>query len=123
MKPIIVSNRNDFTLKKCKSDGIFTTLNYTNYFASILTGSLRNKEVRSFKDLLHQLGIERVIFNDNATIVYLTTGEKGVAIRSQNEEFDPVIGLSVAYALAESGTSKKKFKELVNKAYKKGGKK
>ena len=87
------------------------------------SGVLGKKEVRSFKDLLHQLGIERVIFNDNATIVYLTTGEKGVAIRSQTEEFDPVIGLSVAYALAESGTSKKKFKELVNKAYKKGGKK
>ena len=92
-------------------------------FRQCVLGERGKKEVKSFKDLLNHLGIEKVIFNDNATIVYLTTGEKGVAIRSQTEEFDPVIGLSVAYALAESGISKKKFKELINKAYKRGGKK
>jgi len=71
------------------------------------------------KHLLKQMGIERVIFNEDATIVFLTTGEKGVAIRSSDDEFDPVIGLSVAYAIAK-GTrgSKSKYKELVAKLHK-----
>jgi len=87
------------------------------------TYSKTKQEVYTIKHLLKQLGIEKVIFNEKATIVYLTTGEKGVAIRSDTEEFDPVIGLSVAYALAESGTSKKRFKQIIEKEYKRKVKK
>ena len=79
-----------------------------------------NKEIKSPKDLLINMGVDRVIFNDDATIVYLNTGEKGVAKRAVDDEFDPVVGFCVAYAMAE-GTSgnKKQFKNLVNKLYNK----
>ena len=77
-------------------------------------------EIKSIKDLLDNMGIEKVIFNENATIVCLTTGEKGVAVRSQDDHFDPVIGFSVAYTIAK-GTkgNKSRLKELVNKMYEK----
>ena len=79
---------------------------------------LFHKKIKSIKDLLDNMGIEKVIFNENATIVYLTTGEKGVAVRSQNDSFDPVVGFSVAYAIAE-GTrgNKRQFHHLVSSMY------
>lgn len=79
---------------------------------------LFHKEIKSIKDLLCHMGIDKVIFNENATIVYLTTGEKGVAIRSPEDTFDPIVGFSVAYAIAE-GTrgNKRQFHHLVSSMY------
>ena len=76
------------------------------------------KEPKSIKQLLDHMGIEKVIFNENATIVQLTTGEKGVAVRSLDDIFDPVVGFSVAYALAE-GTrgNKRQFHHFVSSMY------
>ena len=72
------------------------------------------------KELLHNLGVRKVIFNGKTTIVYLTTGEKGVANCGEYDEFDPVVGIAMAYLAAESQGSKKGLKQATDYLYKKG---
>lgn len=130
MKPVTVSN-NIVSNNKVHPNSVLS--NDDGWFKHMLHSHLAFKaeyncmwdkqEVKSPTQLLKTMGIEKVIFNKDATIVYLSTGEKGVAKRSKDDEFDPVIGLSVAYAMAE-GTrgNKSQFKKLVNKLYSKQNK-
>jgi hypothetical protein len=73
---IIVIEEEEVMNKNNKSEGIFT------------------------KQMMKQMGIERIIFNDEATIVFLKNGNKGVAVQGTRDEADRLIGLSVAYAIA-----------------------
>lgn len=72
------------------------------------------------KELMHNLGVRKVIFNGKTTIVYLTTGEKGVANCGEHDEFDPVVGIAMAYLAAESQGSKRELKQATDYLYKKG---
>jgi len=56
--------------------------------------------------------IERVIFNDPATIVIFKTGEKIVVKRTEDDEFNPEAGLAMAIARKYTG-SRTAFKKLV----------
>lgn len=99
-------------------------LRFRDYADKMLKARGGSEMPKSPTQLLKQMGVEQVIFNDKATIVILTTGEKGVAIKSEDDHFDPIIGFSTAYAMAE-GTkgNKTQFKKLVNKLYEKSTKK
>lgn len=96
---------------------------FMDEYASFFKGG-KDEMPKSPTKLLERMGVKEVIFNDNATIVILTTGEKGVAKKSKDDTFDPIIGFSAAYAIAE-GTqgNKTQFKKLVNKMYAKSMKK
>jgi hypothetical protein len=72
------------------------------------------------KELMHNLGVRKVIFNGKTTIVYLTTGEKGVANCGEHDEFDPVVGIAMAYLAAESQGSKRELKQATDYMYRKG---
>ncbi len=68
------------------------------------------------KEMLKNMGIKEVIFNDYATVVILNNGNKGVAKRSMEDIYDPIIGISVAYAIAIGTKGNKSwFKENVQK--------
>jgi len=71
------------------------------------------------KEMLKRMGVKKIIQNDKAVIVVLTNGIKGVAICDDEDYFDPLIGFSVAYAMAV-GTkgNKKQFKNNVEKILK-----
>ena len=56
--------------------------------------------------------IERVIFNDPATIVIFKNGEKIVVKRTEDDEFNPEAGLAMAIARKYIG-SRTAFKKLV----------
>jgi hypothetical protein len=72
--------------------------------------------------MIENMGIKRVIFNDEATIVFLNDGRKGVAVQSTKDEADRVIGLAMAYtfAVATDG-NKSQFKKNVEQLKKHGG--
>lgn len=122
MKPVTVSN-NIVSNNKVHPNSVLSNDDSHLAFKAEYNCMWGKQEVKSPTQLLKTMGIEKVIFNKDATIVYLSTGEKGVAKRSKDDEFDPVIGLSVAYAMAE-GTrgNKSQFKKLVNKLYSKQNK-
>jgi hypothetical protein len=67
-------------------------------------GNVMNKNNKSegifTGQMIEKMGIEKVIFNDDATIVFLKDGRKGVAVQSASDDADRLIGLSVAYAIA-----------------------
>jgi len=66
------------------------------------------------KEMLKNMGIKKVIFNGKTTVVYLKDGRKGVAHCGSEDEFDPTVGLSVAYAEAMCKcSSKKELKGIV----------
>jgi len=71
------------------------------------------------KEMLKRMGVKKIIQNDKAVIVVLTNGIKGVAICDDEDYFDPLVGFSVAYAMAV-GTkgNKKQFKNNVEKILK-----
>jgi len=83
-------------------------------FQKILMHNLR--KITKNETILERMGVEKVIFNDNATIVILTTGEKGVAIKSKSDEYDSTVGFAMAYAYAVADyDSKAQFKKELGK--------
>lgn len=65
-----------------------------------------------------KLGIEKVIFNNPATIVLWTDGSKTVVKCSEDELFDPEKGLAMAICKKVLGDQfKKTFKEWIPKEY------
>lgn len=83
--------------------------------------SEKRENKQKIRALLKELGIKKVIFNDKTTILFLTTGEKGIATCGVHDEFDPAVGLAMAYTMAESNRSKKDFKSTVESMYGMGG--
>ena len=75
----------------------------------------KNKTIYK-KEMLKRMGVDRAIVNDKAVIVFLTNGDKGVAVCDENDYFDPMVGFSVAYAMAV-GTkgNKTQFKKNLKK--------
>jgi hypothetical protein len=75
----------------------------------------KNKAIYK-KEMLKRMGVDRVIVNNKAVIVFLTNGDKGVAVCDENDYFDPMVGFSVAYAIAV-GTkgNKTQFKKNLKK--------
>lgn len=70
------------------------------------------------KEMLFNLGIDRIIFNDRATIVFLNDGTKGVSVCSKDDHNDPLVGLSVAYTVAKATQgNKSQFKKNCDKLY------
>lgn len=55
---------------------------------------------------------ERVIHNDNATIVILDDGSKGVAKCCPNEEYNKIKGIKIAYIRAKIKSLQKELKVL-----------
>jgi len=74
------------------------------------------------KQMIEKMGIERVIINNEATIVELTDGRKGVAVRDGDDCDDVLVGFAVAYAYAV-GTdgNKSQMKANMRKLDKHGG--
>jgi len=96
------------------------------YFTILEEEEVMNKNNKSegifTRQMMENMGIERVIFNDEATIVFLNDGRKGVAVQSTLDEADRVIGLAMAYAFAV-GTdgNKSQFKKNIEQLNKHNG--
>lgn len=96
-------------------------MNETFYMQFELVEEKENTMKVYSKKMLEQMNVERVIFNNRATIVFLKNGNKGVAVCSEDDHNDPVVGFSVAYAVAVgTNGNKKQFKENVVKLEKRG---
>jgi len=96
-------------------------INYQGVTFTIKNKDEEDKKNRTIykKEMLKRMGIERVIKNDKAVIIFLEDGTKGVALCDKDDHFDPVVGLSVAYAMAVgTNSNKKQFKENVSKIVK-----
>lgn len=52
--------------------------------------------IKEFKRIQKTAGIERVVFNDPATVVFWTDGSKTVVKAQDGEPFDPEKGLAMA---------------------------
>jgi len=80
------------------------------------------QQIMYTKKMMDAMGVESVIVNDDAVIVTLKTGVKGVAVQSGDDEYDLGIGFAVAYAYA-MGTngSKVQFKKNMVKVEKHSG--
>jgi len=114
------------SLAKKRKEGSNMVINYNpseiTFTATLsgLTKTLDNGMHKIYKkEMLKRMGVEKIIQNDKAVIVVLTNGNKGVAICDGQDYFDPLIGFSVAYAMAV-GTkgNKKQFKNNVEKILK-----
>lgn len=71
--------------------------------------------------MMRKLGIKNVVFNEEkkTTVVFLISGGMGISKMAENESFDPIVALSVAYTLAvATNGNKKNFKENVAKMFK-----
>ena len=60
---------------------------------------------------------EKVITSDNATIVILDDGTKGVAKCDPADDFNHTTGIKVAYIRAKIKSLKKELKQLTGKKY------
>ena len=71
------------------------------------------------KEMLRKMGIKDVIHNDDATIIILNDGRKGVAVRDKNEpEYTPFgFAMAYAYAMGTDG-NKSQFKKNLKKIIK-----
>jgi len=70
------------------------------------------------KEMLKKMGIKQVIHNNDATIVILNDGRKGVAVRDKSEDDYPAFGFAMAYAYAmgtdgNKGQFKKNMKKII----------
>jgi hypothetical protein len=87
----------------------FTTLEVEEPGIDILIEKGVLSLIKDYVGMSH--GIERVIFNDPATIVFFDDGDKIVAKVTDDDEFQPEIGLAMAFMkkLFGSRTAYKNF--------------
>lgn len=86
-----------------------------------LKGNERVDEIYT-KEMMDKMGVDRVLYNGAATIVWLKDGRKGVAVQSSEDHPDRNVGFAMAYAYA-MGTdgNKSQFKKNVAKMQKHNG--
>lgn len=74
------------------------------------------------KKMIENMGIETILFNDEATVVVLTDGRKGVSVVDSTDDPDRLVGIAVAYAYAVgTNGSKTQFKKNMVKINKHNG--
>ena len=100
---------------ECLGDGWLWTEEMIEGLALKNKGENKMKKISKTK-MLKNMGVERVIFNGRATIVFLEDGTKGVAVADEKDAYDKSVGLAMAYAVAKATQgNKKQFKENVEK--------
>lgn len=69
------------------------------------------------------LGIEKVIFNPPATVVYWEDGSKTIVQVDDRDEFSEEVGLAMAIAKRYFGNNRSEFKRAIESAYRQPKKK
>jgi len=85
-------------------------------------GITMNKKETYTKQMMDKMGVDRVLYNGAATIVWLTDGRKGVSVQSIDDHQDRNVGFAMAYAYAvATDGNKSQFKKNVAKMEKHKG--
>jgi len=117
IEPLSIIPKNNELLKYVTDDRCLVTKAY----AEIVEDRVKRKERarRMVNEYKNRLVIEKVIFNDPATIVVWRDGSKTV-VKADNKEFDPEKGLAMAIskkALGNKGNYYEEFKKWLPKDY------
>lgn len=102
-------------------NGLLATVKFDETYKRFMNAFFGKKEREEMNKIPYRFMIEKVIFNDPATIVYWADGNKTVVKCQNGETFDPEKGLAMAIskrALGDCHEYYEAFKKHVGKYYK-----
>jgi len=103
-----------------------TVVSFEDFMKEIKGGTIMNENNKSetiyTRKMIEKMGIDEILYKDNATIVVLLDGRKGVSVVDRDDDPTRLVGIAVAYAYA-MGTdgSKTQFKKNMIKINKHQG--